>query len=59
MDSVEVRKFEIPSLNFDAEDYYILVNWQELPRTQPPTLKDISDDEIERCNTNTPQMDTR
>jgi hypothetical protein len=44
MDFAEVRKFKIPPLNFDAEDYHSLVNWQELPRTQPPMLKDISDD---------------
>ena len=49
IDSVEIRKFKIPALNFDAEDYYSLVNWQDVPRTQPHMLKDISDDEIERA----------
>lgn len=48
-DYSEVRKFRIPPLNFDAEDYHSLVNWQELPRTQPPMLKDVSDDEIEKA----------
>jgi hypothetical protein len=47
IDFAEVRKFKIPLLNFDAEDYHSLVIWQELPRTQPHRLKDISDDEIE------------
>ena len=46
-DSIEVRKFKVPSVNLDANDYHCLVNWQELPRTQPPMLNDISDDEID------------
>ena len=48
-DSVEVRKFKIPSLNFDADDYHSLVNWQQLPRTEIPMLKDISDDEVDNA----------
>ena len=48
-DYSELRKFKIPPLNFDAEDYHSLVNWQELPRTQPPMLKDVGDDEIEKA----------
>ena len=43
----EVRKFQSPSLDFDAVDYYCLVNWQDVPRTSPPRLRDIRDDEIE------------
>jgi len=49
MNPVEVRKFKIPTMNFEADDYDTLVNWQELLRTQPPMLKDISDDEIENA----------
>ena len=45
--SAEARKFQIPSVNFDAVDYYCLVNLQEVPRTPPPMLQNISDDEIE------------
>ena len=48
-DSIKVRKFKIPSLNFDADDYHSLVNWQQLPRTEPPMLKDISDDEVDNA----------
>ena len=48
-DSAEIRKFIVPSLKFDADDYHSLVNWQELPRTQPPMLKDVGDDEIENA----------
>lgn len=44
-----VRKFQIPPLNFATDDYHSLVDWQELPRTQPPMLKDISDAEIENA----------
>ncbi|ESO05232.1 hypothetical protein HELRODRAFT_171587 [Helobdella robusta] len=43
----KIRKFQCPSLNFEAAEYYCLLNWQDVPRTSPPMLRDINDDKIE------------
>ncbi|KAH9503887.1 hypothetical protein Btru_064084 [Bulinus truncatus] len=30
--SADIRKFTVPALNFDADEYYNLLNWHDLPR---------------------------
>ena len=49
--STNIRKFVLPKLNLDAEDYHSLVNWQECPITEPPLLMSKSDDDIESAIT--------
>ena len=44
-----VRQFRVPQLNFEAEDYTELVDWQSMDRCSPPVLKDMSDSEIITC----------
>jgi hypothetical protein len=34
----EIRKFEIPRLDFDAESYMDLINWQDVKLTEPPAV---------------------
>src|SRR6218665_810048 len=41
-----VRQFRVPKLNFEAEDYTELVDWQSIGRYSPPVMKDVSDSEI-------------
>src|SRR6218665_2496955 len=41
-----VRQFRVPKLNFEAEDYTELVDWQSIGRYSPPVMKDMSDSEI-------------
>ena len=41
-------KFKIALLNFDV-NYHNFVNLEELPKTPPPLLKDLSDDLIENA----------
>src|SRR6218665_1975927 len=41
-----VRQFRDPKLNFEAEDYTELVDWQSIDRYSPPVMKDMSDSEI-------------
>ena len=44
--SGSIRKFRVPSLNFHAEDYTDLVEWQAIDRYEPPLMKHLSDDEV-------------
>ena len=37
-----VRKFEVPAINFNANDYIDLINWQEITLTEPPLTRHIS-----------------
>ncbi|CAH1110315.1 unnamed protein product [Psylliodes chrysocephalus] len=44
----EVRAFILPKFNFDAEDYCdLLQTWQEFPLTEPPLLKQLSEDDLQ------------
>ena len=47
--STNIRKFTLPKLNLDADDYHSLLNWQEFPVTEPPMLMSKSDDDIEKA----------
>src|SRR6218665_335577 len=41
-----VRQFRVPELNFEAEDYTELVDWQSIDRHSSPVMKDMSNSEI-------------
>jgi len=41
-----VRQFRVPNLDFEAEDYTELVDWQSIDRCSSPVMKDMSDSEI-------------
>ena len=41
-----VRQFIVPDLNFNAEDYFDLIDWQKTVITEPPVLTDISENDI-------------
>ncbi|KAK5643316.1 hypothetical protein RI129_007161 [Pyrocoelia pectoralis] len=43
-----VRVFKLPLLNFEAEDYISMVNWQNSYITDPPALVKYSDEELKR-----------
>jgi len=43
----EVRPYKIPSINFDAETYVDMINWETELVTEPPLLADSSDEVIE------------
>ena len=42
-----VRCFEVPPLNFDAEEYFDMIDWQKCVVTEPPVTKSISDEDLE------------
>lgn len=42
--SADLRFFEIPKLNFDAEDYTDLISWEKV--TEPPIIKKIPTDRL-------------
>ena len=42
-----VRKFVIPPLNFRAQNYCDIINWQDVNFTEPPATRAISDEEVE------------
>lgn len=41
------REFKIPLLNFKATDYIDMINWQTTKITEPPILRDKSDEELQ------------
>lgn len=43
----DIRVFKPPQINFDAEDYIDLINWQSTEVTEPPLITDFSSEEIE------------
>ena len=45
----EIRKFTIPKLNFEAIDYYELVNWIDFPRLEPPITCKLLQSELEEA----------
>lgn len=45
--SSEVRKFTIPKINPECEDYSNLINWMDVTLTEPPLTKCLSDEMIE------------
>lgn len=48
-ETITVRKFLVPQLNLNAEEYSDLIDWFECPRTEPPLLKKISDEDVDRA----------
>ncbi|CAG9826869.1 unnamed protein product [Diabrotica balteata] len=45
---VGIRQFKIPEINFNAAEYFELINWSECEVTAPPMLADIPDDELKQ-----------
>jgi hypothetical protein len=41
-----VREFKVPALNFNATDYFEVINWHSTVITEPPLTSDVSDDDI-------------
>ena len=41
-----IRTFQIADLNFKAEMYFDMINWQKVNLTEPPLTRSISDDQI-------------
>lgn len=44
----ETRIFTIPKLNFEAEDYTSLVQWNKVAVTEPPVLSDLDLEDFQR-----------
>ena len=55
----EVRVFEVPPLNFQAEDYIDLISWQDCIITEPPITKTVTDDDLQNfiSNRDSPAID--
>jgi len=58
-ESYGLRKFSIPTLNFNAQSYIDLIDWQLTDVTEPPLLAEVPVDEIEMlvASGETPVMD--
>lgn len=50
----EIRKFKIPKINFAADEYFELINWQSAVVTEPPITKKISEQELKEMIANIP-----
>jgi len=42
-----VIRFSIPSINFQAERYCDLMNWDDFEREEPPLLANIRDEDLD------------
>src|ERR1043165_6633181 len=42
-----LRQYGVPKLNFNANDYIDLIDWQQTIVSEPPLLADISQEEVE------------
>lgn len=54
--SNEIRIFNVPAINFDAEDYTELINWQIPNLTAPPLLKNLSCEDLKDIIRNVPKI---
>ena len=46
--TARVRRFKIPPLNLDADDYTNVIDWSELLVTEPPVTMSISDEQLQQ-----------
>ncbi len=44
--NTSVREFVVPNINFDAHEYYDMLDFTTVEVTQPPLIASVSDDEI-------------
>ena len=47
--SGDIRKFIIPTLNFEAKDYYELINWLDFPRLEPPITCILTENDLDEA----------
>jgi hypothetical protein len=43
---VTLRRFTVPSLNFNAKEYYYLIDWTKTKVTEPPLTKKLTEAEL-------------
>ena len=57
-DNIEtsIRQFKIPNINFKANDYIGLINWQTVTITEPPITKNFSTDQLKHMIANVPHQ---
>ncbi|CAH1099555.1 unnamed protein product [Psylliodes chrysocephalus] len=60
-ETVEVRHFVVPKINFNTTDYFELIYWNECDVTPPPVLRDFTDDTLKNLinETEIPDFDFR
>jgi hypothetical protein len=51
-DSDEIRVFKVPSLIFDAQEYYEIIDWQSEQRSEPPLTRNIDEGLLRSCAEN-------
>jgi hypothetical protein len=56
-ESCGLRKFSIPTLNFNAQNYIDLIDWQMTDVTEPPLLADVDSIEMLVASGETPVID--
>ena len=44
--SEDVRRFQVPIINFSAQNYTELISWESSQLTEPPILKDVSQETL-------------
>jgi len=44
----QLRQFKMPEIYFEANEYYKLINWQNEQVSEPPLLKNIPSEDIQK-----------
>ena len=53
-----IKSTKLPKINFNANDYFELVDWTKTPFISPPVLQNISDEELtQKLNHETVYLD--
>ena len=42
-----IRKFVVPKLCFDADDYHLMIDWNSVQLTEPPITKSLSEERLD------------
>ena len=45
----DIRKFIIPKINFEAENYLDMIDWSTCQRSEPPILRYIEEEDLKVC----------
>lgn len=56
--SKNVRKFKVPVINFDAEDYVKMIEWKVNTFTEPPLTKSLTENQLKTIIEDAPEKNT-
>ena len=43
-----LREFRVPEIDYDADNYHSLIDWESLQLTEPPLTYDLTNDDLDK-----------